>query len=336
MPEPRTDWTREEIAALFDLPFTELVFRAAEVHRAHHAPGEVQLCTLLSIKTGGCPEDCGYCSQSAHADSGVEATKLMDVQAVLQRAAQAKDAGSQRFCMGAAWRNPKDRDMPKIVEIVKGVSGMGMETCMTLGMLTREQSAQLAEAGLDYYNHNIDSSPEYYERVVSTRTMDERLETLDHVRDAGINVCSGGIVGMGETREDRVGFVHTLATLERHPESVPVNALVPVKGTVLGDMLEGTPMAKIDDIEFVRTVAVARITMPMSMVRLSAGRESMSDATQALCFLAGANSIFTGDKLLTAGNAGDDADAALFERLGLTALTGEEPMRSCATTAAAE
>jgi len=332
----RTDWTRAEIAALFDLPFTELVFRAAEVHRAHHAAGEVQLCTLLSIKTGGCPEDCGYCSQSAHAQSGVEATKLMDVRAVLQSAAQAKDNGSQRFCMGAAWRNPKDRDMPAIVEIVKGVRAMGLETCMTLGMLTPAQAGQLAEAGLDYYNHNIDTGPEYYERVITTRKYEDRLETLDNVRAAGINVCSGGIVGMGETREDRVGFIHTLATLERHPESVPVNALVPVKGTVLGDMLADTPLAKIDDIEFVRTVAVARITMPLSMVRLSAGRESMSEATQALCFLAGANSIFTGDKLLTAPNAGDDEDAALFAKLGLTALTGEEPMRACARVEAAE
>ncbi|HMO68929.1 MAG TPA: biotin synthase BioB, partial [Novosphingobium sp.] len=229
---PRTDWSREEIAALFDLPFTELVFRAAEVHRANHAAGEVQLCTLLSIKTGGCAEDCGYCSQSVSADSGVKATKLMDVREVLQSAAQARDNGSQRFCMGAAWRNPKDRDMPAIVEIVKGVRAMGMETCMTLGMLTPDQAAQLAEAGLDYYNHNIDTSPEYYERAITTRTMADRLATLDHVRNAGINVCSGGIVGMGETRADRVGFIHTLATLERHPESVPVNALVPVKGTV--------------------------------------------------------------------------------------------------------
>jgi biotin synthase len=324
----RTDWTRAEIAALFDLPFTELVFRAAEVHRTHHRAGEVQLCTLLSIKTGGCPEDCGYCSQSVHADSGVEATRLMDVQEVLQRAAQAKDAGSQRFCMGAAWRNPKDRDMPAIVAIVEGVRAMGLETCMTLGMLTPKQAGMLAEAGLDYYNHNIDSSPEYYERVISTRTFADRLDTLENVRAAGINVCSGGIVGMGETREDRVGFIHTLATLPQHPGSVPVNALVPVKGTVLGDMLADTPLAKIDDIEFVRTVAAARITMPRSMVRLSAGRESMSEATQALCFLAGANSIFTGDKLLTAPNAGDDADGALFAKLGLVPLAGEEPMRA--------
>ena len=320
---PRTDWTRAEIAALFDLPFTELLFRAAEVHRAHHAADQVQLSTLLSIKTGGCPEDCGYCSQSTHADTGLKATKLMDPRAVLHAAAQAKDHGSTRFCMGAAWRNPKDRDMPAIVEMVKGVRAMGMETCMTLGMLTDAQAQTLAEAGLDYYNHNIDTSPERYGDVITTRSFGERLETLEHVRDAGINVCCGGIVGMGETRGDRVGFIHALATLPVHPGSVPVNALVPVKGTVLGDMLADTPLAKIDDIEFVRTVAVARITMPHSMVRLSAGRESMSDATQALCFLAGANSIFTGDKLLTAGNAGDDKDAALFARLGLTPMAAE-------------
>jgi biotin synthase len=323
----RTDWTRDEIAALFDLPFTELLFRAQGVHRAHHAPDQVQLCTLLSIKTGGCPEDCGYCSQSVKAESGIKATKLMDPRAVLQKAAEAKDAGSQRFCMGAAWRNPKDRDMPAIIEMVKGVRQMGMETCMTLGMLTPQQGRMLADAGLDYYNHNIDTAPERYEQVITTRTFEDRLETLENVREAGIAVCCGGIVGMGETRSDRVGFVHALATLPRHPESVPVNALVPVKGTVLGDMLADTPLAKIDDIEFVRTVAVARITMPRSMVRLSAGRESMSESTQALCFLAGANSIFTGDKLLTAGNRGDDADAALLAKLGLAPLEGEEPAR---------
>ncbi|WP_271438878.1 biotin synthase BioB [Pontixanthobacter luteolus] len=336
MTQIRTDWTREEIAALFDLPFTVLLFQAASVHRENHPPEQIQLCTLLSIKTGGCPEDCGYCSQSVKADSEVEATKLMEVQSVLQRAAQAKDAGSQRFCMGAAWRNPKDRDMPAIVEIVKGVRAMGLETCMTLGMLTPGQADMLKEAGLDYYNHNVDTGPEYYERVISSRKYEDRLDTLQNVRDAGINVCSGGIVGMGETRDDRVGFVHTLATLERHPESVPVNALVPVKGTVLGDILADTPLAKIDDIEFVRTVAVARICMPMSMVRLSAGRESMSEAAQALCFMAGANSIFTGDKLLTAPNAGDDSDSALFAKLGLTALTQEEPMRACKVSEPAE
>jgi len=306
------------------------------VHRAHHAVGQIQLCTLLSIKTGGCPEDCGYCSQSVKADSGVEATKLMDVQAVLQKAAEAADAGSRRFCMGAAWRNPKDRDMPAIVQIVQGVRAMGMETCMTLGMLSPAQADMLADAGLDYYNHNIDTSPERYNEIITTRTMDDRLDTLAEVRRAGINVCSGGIVGMGETRVDRVGFIHTLATLPQHPESVPVNALVPVKGTVLGDMLADTPLAKIDDIEFVRTIAVARITMPMSMVRLSAGRESMSEATQALCFMAGANSIFTGDKLLTAANAGDDKDAAMLAKLGLVPMEAEEPLRACKALEAAE
>jgi biotin synthase len=316
-------WSRERIAALFDLPFTELIFRAAEVHRAHHTPDEIQRSTLLSIKTGGCPEDCGYCSQSVHADSGVKATKLMDVQAVLQAAAQAKDHGSTRFCMGAAWRNPKDRDMPAVVAMVQGVRAMGLETCMTLGMLSATQAQQLADAGLDYYNHNIDTSPERYDEVITTRSFADRLDTLDAVRRAGINVCCGGIVGMGETREDRVGFLHALASMPEPPESVPINALVPVKGTVLGDMLADTPLAKIDDIEFVRTVAVARITMPRSMVRLSAGRESMGEATQALCFLAGANSIFTGDKLLTAANAGDDKDAALFAKLGLRAMAAE-------------
>jgi biotin synthase len=331
--EIRTDWTREEIAALFDLPFTELVFRAAEVHRTHHDAGAVQLSTLLSVKTGGCPEDCGYCSQSVHAESGVKATKLMDVRQVLQSAARAKDAGSTRFCMGAAWRNPKDRDLPAIIEMVQGVRAMGMETCMTLGMLTPKQADMLAAAGLDYYNHNLDTAPEKYGEVISTRSFEDRLDTLDNVRKAGMNVCSGGIVGMGETRPDRVGFVHALATLPEHPQSVPVNALVPVKGTVLGDMLADTPLAKIDEIEFVRTVAVARITMPDSMVRLSAGRESMSDSTQALCFLAGANSIFTGDTLLTAPNAGDDRDAALFDRLGIRPMMLEE-LTGCARQAA--
>ncbi|WP_414901027.1 biotin synthase BioB [Sphingomonas flavalba] len=325
----RTDWSRDEVAALFAMPFGELMWRAQAVHREWHAPGEVQLCTLLSIKTGGCPEDCGYCSQSASADSGLKAEKLMDVDAVLASAAEAKAAGSQRFCMGAAWRNPKERDMDAIVAMVEGVREMGLESCMTLGMLTGDQAQRLKAAGLDYYNHNIDTSPENYANIISTRTFEDRLDTLEQVRAAGINVCCGGIVGMGETRADRVGFIHALATLPRHPESVPVNALVPVKGTVLGDMLADTPLARIDDIEFVRTVAVARVTMPKSMVRLSAGRESMSEATQALCFMAGANSIFTGDKLLTTGNRGDSADAALFEKLGLVPLAGEEPARMC-------
>jgi biotin synthase len=318
----RQDWSRDEIAALFDLPFLDLVYEAASIHRRHHPRNEVQLSTLLSIKTGGCVEDCGYCNQSTHAETGLKATKLMDVRAVLQAAAQARDNGSSRFCMGAAWRSPKDRDMPAIVEMVKGVRQMGLETCMTLGMLSEGQAAQLAAAGLDYYNHNIDTSPENYANVITTRTFEDRIETLENVRGAGINVCSGGIIGMGETRADRIGFLHALATMP-HPESVPINALVPVKGTVLGDMLADTPLAKIDEIEFVRTVAVARVVMPLSMVRLSAGRESMSDETQALCFMAGANSIFTGDKLLTTGNAGDDRDAALFARLGVTPMAAQ-------------
>ncbi len=326
----RTDWSRGEIAALFDLPFLDLLFEAQTVHRRFHAPNEVQLSTLLSIKTGGCPEDCGYCSQSAFAKSGLKAEKLMNVTAVLAAAAEAKAARSGRFCMGAAWREPKDRDMDSLCAMVAGVKAMGLETCMTLGMLTPEQANRLAAAGLDYYNHNLDTSPEHYSEVITTRTYQERLDTLEHVRASGMAVCCGGIVGMGETREDRVGFLHALATLPAHPQSVPINALVPVKGTVLGDMLAGTPMARIDDIEFVRTVAVARITMPRSMVRLSAGRESMSESTQALCFMAGANSIFTGDKLLTTGNAGAGADAALFAKLGLVPMTSEEPARVAA------
>jgi biotin synthase len=314
---PSAALDRADVAALFDLPFMELVFRAAEVHRAHHDPNQVERATLLSIKTGGCAEDCGYCSQSVHAESGLKASKLMDVDAVLEAAREAKAAGSQRFCMGAAWREPKDRDMDAICAMVEGVNALGLQSCMTLGMLSDAQTQRLAEAGLDYYNHNLDTSPENYGAVITTRTWADRIDTLDRVRDAGINVCCGGIVGMGETREDRVSFLHALATLPEPPESVPINALVPVPGTVLGDILKDVPSARIDDIEFVRTVAVARILMPNSVVRLSAGRESMSEATQALCFLAGAGSIFTGDKLLTTGNAGIDKDTALFAKLGL-------------------
>jgi biotin synthase len=326
----RTDWSRGEIRALFDLPLLDLLFEAQTVHRRHHARNQVQLSTLLSIKTGGCPEDCGYCSQSAHAKTGLKADKLMDVDAVLAAAVEAKAAGSGRFCMGAAWREPKDRDMDALCAMAVGVKAMGLETCMTLGMLTQDQADRLAEAGLDYYNHNLDTSPEHYADVITTRTWQERLDTLDHVRGAGMAVCCGGIVGMGESREDRIGFLHTLAALPAHPESVPINALVPVRGTVLGDMLADTPLAKIDDIEFVRTVAIARILMPRSMVRLSAGRESMSESTQALCVLAGANSIFTGDMLLTTGNAGASADAALLEKLGMAPMTSEEPARAAA------
>ena len=317
-------WSREQIADLFDLPFLELVARAHDVHVRHHPENEVQLSTLLSIKTGGCVEDCGYCSQSVHAESGLKASKLMDADAVVTAAAEAKAAGSGRFCMGAAWREPKERDMPALLDMVARVKALGLETCMTLGMLEGDQATRLADAGLDYYNHNIDTSPENYGSVITTRTFQDRLDTLDRVRAAGMNVCCGGILGMGETRADRVGFVHALANLPEPPESVPINALVPIAGTVLGDILKDVPSARIDDIEFVRTVAVARITMPQSMVRLSAGRESMSDSTQALCFMAGANSIFTGDTLLTTGNAGDDKDAALFAKLGVV------PMRPAA------
>ncbi len=326
---PRTDWTRDEIAALFDLPFADLMWQAQGVHRAYHDANTVQLSTLLSIKTGGCAEDCGYCSQSAHSDSGLKAGKLMDTEAVVAAAREAAAGGSDRFCMGAAWRSPKERDMPALLDMVSRVKALGLETCMTLGMLEGDQAERLKTAGLDYYNHNLDTSPEYYGEVITTRTYADRLDTLEKVRAAGMSVCCGGIMGMGETRTDRVGFIHALATLPAHPESVPINALVPIAGTVLGDMLKDVPPA-VDDVEFVRTVAVARITMPGSIVRLSAGRESMSQSTQALCFLAGANSIFTGDRLLTTGNAGDDADGRLFATLGLTPMRSAEPERIAA------
>ena len=309
--------TRANIAALFERPFLDLLGEAQAVHRVHHRANHVQLSTLLSIKTGGCAENCGYCSQSAHADTGLKATRLMDSAAVLAAAREARDAGSSRFCMGAAWREPKARDMPALLDMVRQVKGLGLETCMTLGMLSAGQAQELAEAGLDYYNHNLDTSPEYYDTVVTTRSYQDRLDTLDHVRQSGMAVCCGGIVGMGESREDRVGFLHALANLPEHPQSVPINALVPIRGTVLGDMLADTPLARIDEIEFVRTVAVARLLMPTAMLRLSAGRESMSEAGQALCFMAGANSIFTGDRLLTTANNGAGADAALFARLGI-------------------
>ncbi len=319
----RAEWAtvaldKEAIADLFDIPFLDLVARAHAVHVRHHPRNIVQLSTLLSIKTGGCVEDCGYCSQSAHHKSGLKAEKLMAADAVVAAAKAAKDAGSGRFCMGAAWREPKDRDMPALLDMVRRVKALGLETCMTLGMLTDDQADSLADAGLDYYNHNIDTSPENYGNVISTRTFQDRLDTLDRVRSAGMSVCCGGILGMGENRADRIGFLHALATLRTPPESVPLNALVPIAGTPLGDMLARTPMAKIDEIEFVRTVAVARILMPQSMVRLSAGRESMSESMQALCFMAGANSIFTGDRLLTTGNNGTDADALLFAKLGIS------------------
>ena len=311
---PRHDWTRDEVRALFDLPFPELMFRAQSVHRQNFEPGEVQISTLLSIKTGGCPEDCAYCPQSARYDTGVRAEKLMALDAVLAEARAAKDAGASRFCMGAAWREPKDRDLDSVCEMVAGVKALGLETCATLGMLTAPQARRLKESGLDFYNHNLDTSPEFYETIITTRTYHDRLETLEHVRQAGIHVCCGGIVGMGETRADRIGMIAVLASLPAHPESVPINMLVRVTGTPLAGE------ATLDAIEFVRTIAVARITMPRSVVRLSAGREDMSEETQALCFLAGANSIFYGPKLLTTPNPGRDRDRELMERLGLSPM----------------
>ena len=311
---PRNDWTREEVRALFALPFPELIFRAAQVHRDNFDPSEVQISTLLSIKTGGCPEDCAYCPQSAKFETGVRAEKLMDLEAVLAEARVAKAGGASRFCMGAAWRSPKDRDLKKVCDMVEGVKALGMETCVTLGMLTGEQAKRLKTCGLDYYNHNLDTSPEFYGEIISTRTYQDRLDTLEHVRAAGINVCCGGIIGMGEKPDDRVGMIATLASLPVHPESVPINMLVRVEGTPLAER------ATIDPLDFVRTIAVARITMPASMVRLSAGREDMSEETQALCFLAGANSIFYGPKLLTTPNPGRDRDMALLDKLGLRAM----------------
>jgi biotin synthase len=311
---PRHDWTREEVHALFALPFPDLVFRAAQIHRENFDPAEVQISTLLSIKTGGCPEDCAYCPQSAKFDTGVKAEKLMDLDAVLAEARAAKAGGASRFCMGAAWRNPKDRDLDKVCIMVEGVKALGLETCVTLGMLTGEQARRLKDVGLDYYNHNLDSSPEFYGEIITTRTYQDRLDTLAHVRAAGIHVCCGGIVGMGEGLEDRVGMIMALAGLPVHPESVPINMLVQVEGTPLA----GT--AALDPLDFVRTIAVARICMPASMVRLSAGREDMSEETQALCFLAGANSIFYGPKLLTTPNPGRDRDMALLDKLGMRAM----------------
>jgi biotin synthase len=307
----RNDWTRADVGALFALPFPELMFEAARIHRMHFDPSEVQISTLLSIKTGGCPEDCAYCPQAVRYDTGVDAEKLMSLDAVLAEARAAKASGASRFCMGAAWRSPKDRDVENVCAMVEGVKALGLETCATLGMLTPGQAKRLKGSGLDYYNHNLDTSPEFYGEIITTRTYQDRLDTLGAVRDAGIHVCCGGIVGMGEGAEDRAGLIATLASLPVHPESVPINMLVQV---------EGTPLAgerKLDPLEFVRTIAVARITMPKSVVRLSAGREDMSEETQALCFLAGANSIFYGPKLLTTPNPGRDRDMALLDKLGL-------------------
>ncbi len=315
---PRHDWTLEEVEALFARPFMELVFDAATVHRRWFDPSEVQKSQLLSIKTGGCAENCGYCSQSASFRTGLKAEKLMDTSAVLAEAMAARAGGASRFCMGAAWRELKDRDTPKLAAMISGVKALGLETCATLGMLTADQAKQLKAAGLDYYNHNLDTGPDYYAEVVTTRTWDDRIDTLRHVREAGMATCCGGIVGMGETRRDRAGLLHALATLPAHPDSLPVNALVPVTGTPLGDRVlkEG----EIDPIEFVRTVAVARLVCPKAMVRLSAGRETMSPEMQALCFLAGANSIFVGGKLLTTPNPEQDEDARLFALLDLRPL----------------
>ena len=309
--ETRHNWTLAEVNELFALPFNDLLFKAQCIHREHFDPNEVQVSTLLSIKTGACPEDCKYCPQSARYSTGLEKEQLLEVEKVLKRAREAKDIGSTRFCMGAAWRNPRDRDMPYIIEMIKGVKGLGLETCMTLGMLTKEQAMSLKEAGLDYYNHNLDTSPEHYGEIITTRTYEDRLNTLANVRDAGMNVCSGGIVGLGETANDRSGLLMALANLPRHPESVPINMLVKV---------QGTPLDNVDDLEhfeFIRTIAVARIMMPKSHVRLSAGREGMNEQMQALCFMAGANSIFYGCKLLTTTNPDEHFDKKLFKKLGI-------------------
>jgi biotin synthase len=310
-PEIRNDWRLDEVLALFDLPFNDLLARAQAVHRAHHDPNAVQVSTLLSIKTGACPEDCAYCPQSARYRTGLKAEKLMEAEDVVARARAARDAGATRFCMGAAWRGPKDRDLDKVAAMIAEVKALGLETCATLGMLNAEQAQRLKQAGLDYYNHNLDTSPEFYGEIITTRTYADRLETLAHVREAGMKTCCGGIVGMGESRADRAGLLAQLANLPAHPDSVPINRLVRVAGTPLESGKELEPL------EFVRTIAVARILMPASVVRLSAGRESMDDALQALCFHAGANSIFHGEKLLTTGNPDVASDQALFAKLGL-------------------
>ncbi len=312
----RHDWTHAEVAALFALPFADLIFRAQSIHRRRFDPNRVQLSTLLSVKTGGCPEDCAYCPQSARYATGVRAEPLLDPAYVVEQAQRARAAGATRYCMGAAWRSPKDRDVERVCEMVRGVAALGMETCATLGMLTAEQARRLADAGLDFYNHNLDTSEAYYGEIITTRTQRERFETLAHVRDAGMRVCCGGIVGMGERREDRVDLLVLLANLPVHPESVPINLLVQVAGTPLAGS------APLEPLELVRTIAAARILMPASVVRLSAGREAMSDETQALCFLAGASSIFVGAKLLTTKNPGRDRDEALFARLGLEPMPG--------------
>ena len=308
----RNDWSRAEIQAVYEQPLLDLLFQAQQLHRQYFAANTVQVSTLLSIKTGKCPEDCKYCSQSARYDSKLEAEKRIAVEKVIQEAQKSKASGASRFCMGAAWRNPHERDMPYVLDMVREVKALGLETCMTLGMLNASQAERLKDAGLDYYNHNLDTSREYYSHIISTRTFDDRLDTLDHVRQAGLKVCSGGIVGLGESREDRIGLLHELATLPLHPESVPINMLVPIEGTPLAQV------EKLDVIEWIRTIAVARLIMPQSYIRLSAGREALTDSDQALAFMAGANSIFSGEKLLTTANAGENRDHALFQKLGLS------------------
>jgi len=314
----RHDWKLKEVTKLFDLPFNDLIYKAQSTHRHFFSANEVQVSTLLSIKTGGCAEDCKYCPQSSHYDTDLKAEKLMDADEVIKQAKNAKDSGASRFCMGAAWRSPKDRDIPKIVEMIKGVKSLGLESCMTLGMLTKEQADKLSEAGLDYYNHNIDTSEEFYGEIITTRTFEDRLNTLENVREAGMNVCCGGIVGMGESKKDRASMLITLANMPKHPESVPINLLVQVEGTPL------TGQIKTDNFDFIKTIAVARIMMPSSYVRLSAGREEMNDEMQALCFMAGANSIFYGEKLLTTPNPDKNEDMQLFARLGIKTLNPEK------------
>jgi biotin synthase len=309
----RHDWTRAEAEALYDLPFADLIFQAQSTHRSHFDPNHVETASLLSIKTGGCPEDCGYCSQSAHYDTGLKATKLMAQADVVATARRARDAGASRFCMAAAWRNPKDRDLDEVCDMVSAVKELGMETCVTLGMLTAPQAARLHKAGLDFYNHNVDTSPEFYDKIITTRTMQDRIDTLAHVREAGIKVCCGGIIGMGEEVDDRLGMLVLLANLPSHPESVPINLWNEVKGVPVNDTAE-----RPDAIALARLVAVARIIMPKSVVRLSAGRQYMTDELQALCFLAGANSIFIGDVLLTTKNPQTARDTNLLDRLGIT------------------
>ncbi len=322
LPGLRHDWRLAEVEALFELPFMDLMFRAQQVHRAHHAANRIQMSTLLSIKTGGCPEDCGYCPQSIHYDTGVAREDTMPVAAVVDAARRAKEAGATRFCMGAAFRSPKKKDIERVSEMIRGVRELGLETCATLGMLTPEQASELKDAGLDYYNHNVDSSEDYYKKIISTRTYQHRLDTLEAVRNADLKVCSGGIVGMGETRTDRAGMLVTLANLPEHPQSVPINQLVQVKGTPLAD--GEAEAAAVDSFEFIRTIAVARIVMPASQVRLSAGRQEMSDETQAMAFMAGANSIFYGEKLLTTGNPDVERDRSLLARLKINAETQEQ------------